>query len=166
MISSFQRNILMGKSQKIRDVFVSHAWRYHDDWNLLTRMLDVYDPRAWRNFSLPWFDPALNPATESGGATLRWSLESQIIPVDVVVLLSSVFAQQGSRKWIDFEIEMAGNHAKPIIALPAWGETAVPPEVAKIADATGKWDAGELLASIDKLIAKAHQDLPRQEANP
>jgi MTH538 TIR-like domain (DUF1863) len=145
----------MPKSQKARDLFISHAWRYHDDWNLLSRMLDAYDTRAWRNFSLPWFDPALNPATESGGATLRWNLESQIIPVDVVVLLDSVFAQQSSRKWIDFEIEMAIKHSKPMVALPPGGETMVSPELTAIVNATGNWDPEQLLASVDKLLASS-----------
>jgi hypothetical protein len=102
---------------------------------------------------LPWYDPALSPATESGGAQLRWNLESQIVPVEVVLLLSSVFAQQGSRKWIDFEIEIAKKHSKPIIAIPLWGETAVLPDIARIADLTGTWDVPKLLELIDELSA-------------
>lgn len=138
---------------RTRDLFISHAWRYHDDWNRLSGMLDAYDPYAWRNFSLPWFDPALNPATDSGGETLRWGLESQIIPVHAMILLSSVFGQQGSRKWIDFEIEMARKHSKPIIALPAWGEASVPSEVAQVAQAVAVWDVEKLLAMVDSVAA-------------
>jgi hypothetical protein len=139
--------------QKTRDLFISHAWRYHDDWNRLSSMLDAYDPYAWRNFSLPWFDPALNPASDSGGEILRWGLESQIIPVHAVILLSSVYTQQGSRKWIDFEIEMARKHSKPIVALPAWGETVVPPHVAGQAHLCAAWEVEPLLALVDGLVA-------------
>ena len=142
---------------RIRDLFISHAWRYHDDWKRLVDLLDAYDPYVWRNFSLPWFDPALNPATDSGAKTLRWSLESQIIPVHAMILLSSVFAQPASRKWIDFEIETAHKHSKPIVALPVWGDTTVPAEVAAIAGWTGVWEIDALLAMVD-LAASASCD--------
>jgi len=157
---------MSGRQQKTRDIFISHAWRYHDDWNRLGSMLDVHDPHAWRNFSLPWFDPALNPATDSGGAFLRWNLESQIIPVHAVVLLSSVFVQQGSRKWIDFEIEMARKHLKPIIALPSWSESGVSPAVKNLADAVGTWDARELLGLVDELSLKVHEHPECAEVPP
>jgi MTH538 TIR-like domain (DUF1863). len=144
---------MFGKARKTRDIFITHAWRYHEDWNRLSSILDSHNHRAWRNFSLPWYDPALSPATESGGAQLRWNLESQIVPVDVVLLLSSVFAQQGSRKWIDFEIEIAKKHSKPIIAIPFWGEITVLPDIARIADLSGTWEVTKLLESIDELSA-------------
>jgi hypothetical protein len=154
--------------QRTRDLFICHAWRYHDDWNRLSGMLDAYDPYAWRNFSLPWFDPALNPATDSGGAILRWGLESQIIPVHAVILLSSVCAQQASRKWIDFEIEMARKHSKPILALPVWGETLVPQHVASQADLCPGWDVERLLALVDGLVTgtRRAQDVTQPAAGP
>jgi hypothetical protein len=142
---------MLGKPQRTVDIFISHAWRYHEDWNRVCTMLDAYHPHAWRNFSLPWFDPALSPATEFGGQQLRWSLESQIIPVHAVILLSSVFAQHGSRKWIDFEIGVARKHAKPIIALPASGQSVVSQEVAETADAIAIWDARNLLDLVDRI---------------
>jgi hypothetical protein len=142
---------MLGTSRKTLDIFISHAWRYHEDWNRFSNMLDAHDSRAWRNFSLPWYDPALNPASEYGGEQLRWNLESQIIPVHAMILLSSVFAQQGSIKWINFEIEIARKHSKPIIALPVGGETSVLPQIAEIADAAGMWDAAGILSLIEQV---------------
>jgi hypothetical protein len=78
-------------------------------------------------------------------------LESQIIPAHAMILLASVFAQQGARKWIDFEIETARKHSKPIIALPATGEAGVPTEITNVADAIGTWDAAKLLGLIDEM---------------
>ena len=149
---------MLSQPKKTLDIFISHAWRYHEDWNRVSSMLDAYNARAWRNFSLPWYDPALNPATESGGAQLRWNLESQIIPVHAMILLCSVFAQQGSRKWVDFEVEMARKHLKPIIALPATGETTIRPEVGEIVDAAGTWDAKKLLDLVDGISVNGRDD--------
>ncbi len=107
--------------------------------------------RAWRNFSLPWYDPALDPRTEKGGQIIRWNLEAQIIPVHAVVLLASVLVEPGTRKWLDHELEMVRKHSKPILALPAWGETTVPDEVKDKADAVIAWDAATLFERMNPL---------------
>src|SRR5205809_3506120 len=137
------------------DLFITHAWRYHEDWNRLTEMIDRYDPRCWRNFSLPWYDPALQPSSESGGKILRDNLETQIIPSHAVILLSSVFEQPASRKWLDYEIEMAHKHRKHIIAVPSWGQSVVPPKVQVFADYVGTWDVKSLLKLVDRCLEKS-----------
>jgi MTH538 TIR-like domain (DUF1863) len=130
------------------DLFLTHAWRYHDDWKRMVDLLNQAGTRQWRNFSLPWFDPALNPWTDDGGRIVRWSLECQIIPSHAVVLLSSVFEQASSRKWVDLEIEMARRHGKPVVAVPAWGHEEVPAEVRAIADDVASWNAATIYESI------------------
>ncbi len=152
------------------DIFITHAWRYHDDWLRLVDLLNATCPplgtrlngearsnrsgpsRTWRNFSLPWYDPALDPRTERGGKAVRWNLESQIIPVQAVVLLASVLSEPGTRKWLDFELDMARKHRKLIIALPPWGETEVPGEVRQAADTIVPWDAEAILAAVDGAV--------------
>jgi hypothetical protein len=132
------------------DIFITHAWRYHRDWKCLVDLLNAHDASRWRNFSLPWYDPALDPRTEKGSKLVRWHLESQIIPVHAVLLLASVLSEPGTRKWLDFELEMARKHRKPIIALPPWGETMVNKEVATRADAVVGWDAPALFAAMHR----------------
>lgn len=133
----------------MHDLFITHAWRYHEDWKRMVELLNTNGLRSWRNFSLPWFDPALNPHTEEGRRVVRWNLETQIIPSKAVILLTSVFQQTGSRKWLDIEIEMARKHRKPIIAVPSWGEHQVPDDVAAVADRVVDWDLAALLDAIE-----------------
>jgi hypothetical protein len=54
------------------DIFITHAWRYHHDWKRAVDLLNAHAPRGWRNFGLPWYDPALDPRTEKGGQLVRW----------------------------------------------------------------------------------------------
>lgn len=128
------------------DIFITHAWRFHHDWKLLVDLLNAHALRAWRNFSLPWYDPALDPRTEKGGKVVRWNLESQIIPAHVVILLASVMSEPGARKWLDFELEMARKHKKHVLALPPWGETDVAQETSALADTIVDWDAKAIFA--------------------
>ena len=127
------------------DLFLTHAWRYHDDWTRMVELLNGQGIRSWRNFSLPWYDPALDPRTEEGGKVVRWGLETQIIPSHAVVLLAGVYQQLGCRKWVELEIEMARRHAKPIIAVPPFGNDTVPADVSELADATAAWDGAAIM---------------------
>ena len=142
------------------DLFITHAWRYHDDWRRLVDLLNAHDVRAWRNFSLPWYDPALDARTEAGGRAVRWHLETQIIPVQAVLLLASVLSEPGTRKWLDFELQVARKNSKPVIAVPAWGESDVDPEVCTQVDSVVGWDAPSLLAA----VAEASQRTPAIQA--
>ena len=89
------------RNSKNYDLFVTHAWRFHEDWTKFTEFMDQIPGILWRNFSLPWHDPAISPNTEAGGRFIRSSLESQIIPVHVVVLLAGVYAIRSARLWVD-----------------------------------------------------------------
>jgi len=93
----------------------------------------------------------MNANTEVGGHFIRNFLESQIIPVHSVVLLSGVYAINSARRWFDMEVEMARKHNKPLLGIPAFGEKTVPDEVSSLCDACCGWDAVQLLATIDQV---------------
>lgn len=136
---------------KCYDIFLTHAWRFHDDWTKFSELLDKTPGVTWRNFSLPWHDPAMNANTDVGGRFIRDFLETQIIPVHAVVLLSGVHSIVSARRWFDMEVEMARKHNKPLIGVPAIGETSVPDEVANLCDASCEWAAMQLLTTIDQV---------------
>jgi hypothetical protein len=133
------------------DLFITHAWRYHEDWVRLSELLDAEPGLSWRNFSVPWHDPAMDPNTEVGGRFVRDWLETQIMPVVGVIMLASVFERGSAKRWISLEIEVARRHNKPIVALPAHGHTKVAPEVEALADAAAPWDARAIIATVDRL---------------
>lgn len=146
--------------QKTRsyDIFMTHAWRFHDDWTRFSELMDKMPGLAWRNFSLPWHDPAMDPNTEVGGRFIRRFLESQIIPVHVVILLAGVFEINSARRWVDLEVEMARRHNKPIIGVPAIGKDAVPEQISTLCDTTCVWDGARLVATIDEVRALPKYD--------
>ena len=133
------------------DIFLTHAWRFHDDWTKFSELMDRTPGINWRNFSLPWHDPAMNANTDVGGRFIRDFLESQIIPVHGVVLLTGVYAINSARRWFDMEVEMARKHNKPLIGIPAFGEKSVPGEVGNLCDVCCEWDARQLLTTIDQV---------------
>jgi hypothetical protein len=136
---------------KIYDIFISHAWRYHEDWMLLSKLFDAEKRIRWRNFSVPWYDPALDPNTELGARAIRTWLEGQIRPIYGFVLLDSVYAVKSARKWLDLEVELARGLAKPVIALPAHGQTTVSQDAAARADESGSWDIAALIEAFERI---------------
>ena len=111
-------------------------------------LLNAHGVRSWRNFSLPWYDPALDPRTPEGGKIVRWNLETQIIPVHAVLFLAGVWTEPGTHKWLEFELEMARKHNKRVLAVPAWGETEVAEEIRGRVDAVVGWDAHAIFQAV------------------
>ena len=110
-------------TERMYDLFITHAWRYHDDWTRVGEMFDKYLGDGWRNFSVPWYDPALDPNTDVGKRLVyRW-LEQQIMPTCGVILLSSVYENKSAQKWVMLEVELARKYEKRIIGLPTFGMT-------------------------------------------
>jgi antiphage defense system Thoeris ThsB-like protein len=133
------------------DIFITHAWRYHDDWIQLSSLFDAEKSIKWRNFSVPWYDPALDPNTELGARTIRSWIDGQIRPVVGTVLLDGVYAVKSTRKWLELEVELSRTHAKPVVALPAHGTTTISSEAKALADAVVEWDALQIVKVLQDL---------------
>jgi hypothetical protein len=131
------------------DIFITHAWRYHEDWSRLAEMLDSLPDLKWRNFSLPWHDPAMEANSEVGGKFIRDFLETQIIPACGVLFLSGVYAIKSARRWLDLELEMARKHNKPVIGIPPIGEAEVPSELKALCDGCATWNAKAVISALD-----------------
>jgi hypothetical protein len=136
------------------DLFITHAWRYHEDWIRISELLDAESGLSWRNFSVPWHDPAMDPNTEVGGRFVRDWLETQIIPVNGVILLASVYERGSAKRWVSLELEFARHHGKPVVAVPAHGSTALSDEVARLADAVAPWEARTIIATFKELVPR------------
>ncbi len=132
------------------DIFISHAWRYHDDWINFSKLLDSDNEQKWRNFSLPWHDPAINLNSELGSKFIRENLENQIIPVDCVVVLSSVYSIQSARKWVDMELFFAKKHKKLIIGAPNFSDNNFSHEMLNFCHATCDLNVVSLKNEINK----------------
>lgn len=136
-------------TKKTLDVFITHAWYFHDDWNNLSKLLNESLGSKWRNFSVPWHDPAMVPHTETGKQFIMNYLESQIIPADVVVLLYGVFAKSKPfRKWFEIELELAKKHGKPTIGVPAAVGGKLEDIPKDLVDCRVRWDAREIVDTL------------------
>jgi len=99
------------------DVFISHAWRRHEPWLQVVDLLDSINDLTWRNFSVPWHDPALHPSRPMEYELIRNTYETQIIPVDLTIVLFDLYSQKSNIRWLDLTLEYSMSYKKPIVGM-------------------------------------------------
>ncbi len=126
-------------------LFVSHAWRYHDSYDRMVRLLDIAPYFTWRNFSVPQHDPAI----ANNDARLKAALDNQIRPVQVVLALSGLYVANSG--WIQYEINRAVSWNKPIVGVRPWGNERMPEAVTKAASRIVGWNTSSVVEAVRDL---------------
>lgn len=128
------------------DIFVSHAWRYNDDYYRLMGLLNTALYFQYRNYSVPTHDPLVAAGLIVGNQRLFNMLDAQIRPVQCVLVIAGMYAAH--RYWMDKEIGIAQSYAKPIIGIIPWGAQRIPDAVAAAAHEMVGWNTGSIVDAI------------------
>ncbi len=129
-------------------VFISHAWRYHDDYERLENLLNNANLFSWRNCSVPKTDAFDKGLTNQ---QLLRALDEQIRISNVVVMLSGMYAAHSD--WMQTEINIAARYGKPIVGVLPWGSDRVPIAVQQSASEIVKWNTQSIVDAIRKVVA-------------
>ncbi|MCL6611029.1 MAG: TIR domain-containing protein [Peptococcaceae bacterium] len=131
---------------KTYDLFISHAWRYDDDYYRLEKFLKDAPLFKWRNYSVPKHDPALDPNKPTDRNKLLEALRQQIRPVNCVIILSGMYVAYSD--WIQSEINIAQEYKKPIIGVRPWGQERIPTAVSSVAKTVVGWNTSSIISAI------------------
>ena len=99
------------------DIFISHSWREHEEWLAIVSTLDDMEDITWRNFSVPWHDPALHPSRDPDYGIIEKTYETQISPCDIIILIIDLFKSKGSARWAEKAVEFSKKYQKPIYGI-------------------------------------------------
>lgn len=127
---------------KIYDVFISHAWRYNNQYYNLENLLKGYNYFKFRNYSVPEHDPLDFNTTSQ----LRNQLEEQVRQSSVVLLIGGMYVK--TRPWIKEEIKFAKKYNKPIVVVRPWGAERMPTEAEINATKIVGWNASSIVTAI------------------
>ena len=133
---------------KTYDIFISHAWRYNEDYYRLIHLLEKAPNFNFRNYSVPEHDPVLDPDDENDRKELLAALDRQIRPVNCVLIISGMYVAYSY--WIQKEIDIAVSYSKPIVGLIPRGAQKIPKAVQDVAKEMVGWTTDSIVAAIRK----------------
>lgn len=125
-------------------LFISHAWRYHEDYVKIKNMLDNASLFSYSDYSVP--QPKGYDTMSS--AALTAEIQGQINPSSVVLVLGGLYVSYSS--WIQYEIDYAKAKAKSIIGVTPRGATRTPKAVADAANIIVGWNTNSIVDAIRK----------------
>jgi len=134
---------------KTYNLFISHSWRYGDQYDRLCNLLRARRYFAFRDYSVPKDDPIHNA---SNAAQLRRAIRDHMMPCHVVLIMAGVYATYS--KWINTEIDLAQKgfqHPKPIIAIRPRGNEVISRPVREAADKIVNWNTESIVRAIREL---------------
>ena len=130
------------------NIFISHAWKYGNEYNRLINLLDSATNFNYYNYSAPKEKPLHNlDATDVTSAyQIKTAIERKIQPCSCVLIISGMYTNY--RHWMQREISIAKQMGKPIIAIKPYGAQVIPVEVSRVADKVVNWDTNSIIAAI------------------
>ena len=127
-------------------LFVSHSWRYSNQYDSLVRLLKNRKYFAFRDYSVPADDPIHHANNDT---QLRQAIRVQMSSCHCVLILAGVYATYS--KWINIEIDLAKQgfaKAKPIIAIRPRGNNRMSQTVREAADSIVRWNTKSIVEAI------------------
>lgn len=131
------------------NVFISHAWKYSEHYNKVVEWLNEAQSEGlltWKNYSVPFHDPLIDPSAPVGNRKLKELLCKQISPASKVLILSGMYATYSD--WIEYEIRTATNYGKYIIGIKPWGQERIPSLVENTANIMVGWNKTSVINAI------------------
>jgi len=119
------------------NIFISHTGRKEEEYSRFEEKLISAHDFEFYNYSTPKDD-----------RTTYESLEKQINPVGVVIILSGLYNKY--KNIIQRQIDIAVKMNKPIISIRPFGMENVPPELEKIAEDVVGWNAPCIVDALEE----------------
>lgn len=130
----------MSQANPIR-VFVTHAWKAHDDYLRVFEYLESARNFFYRNYSTPDKPPSPDREAE------REDLRRQIAPVEAVIALSSLYDLH--RDLFTFQLLYAQASNKAVVLMKHFGsQVELPKAIVELSNEVVDWDERALVDAI------------------
>jgi len=123
-------------------LFISHAWRYNQDYNRLVQFLRDAPCFEFHNLSVPSHAGIDADDTDE----LKKLLRNQMRPADAFLVIGGMYAAHSN--WIDFEINFSKYIGRPIIGIYPWGSERMPRVIQDAADVIVGWSTKSIVEAI------------------
>jgi len=123
-------------------IFISHAWKYDDDYRRLENLLNSAPNFKYSNHSVPKADPLhVNNDRE-----LENDLRNQISGTHIVLIIAGIYVNYS--KWIQKEIDIANAMNKPMIGIQPFRSERTPMQVQTAVRELVGWNTSSIVDAI------------------
>ena len=131
-------------------LFISHAWKYGNDYNNLITLLNAAPYFLYRNYSAPEEKPLFPEGTPLTNGKIASKITDKISPTQIVIVISGMYGADSD--WMGYEINEEGRLGKPVLGIYPWGQTRAPQRVLDAADEMVRWNTDSIVGAIRRLV--------------
>lgn len=131
-------------------IFISHAWKYGDNYNRLVKLLDNAPNFSYINYSAPKEKPLFEEGTPLTSKKIADAITNKIKNTQVTLVISGMYVNY--KDWIKYEIDESKRLGKPIIAISPWGAQRMPTYVSENATTIVGWNTSSIVSAIRDLV--------------
>ena len=131
-------------------LFISHAWKYGQDYNRLINLLNNAKYFSYYNYSAPAEKPLFPAGTPMTNSQIRNLISNKIRPAQVTLVLSGMYGAYSD--WMKYEVDESIRMGKTIIGIYPWGQTYAPTYITQNATVMVRWQTDSIVSAIRSLV--------------
>lgn len=131
-------------------LFISHAWKYGDDYNRLINLLNNAKNFSYFNYSAPAEKPLFPAGTPKTNSEIGKLISNKIRPSQITIVISGMYGAYSD--WMQYEIDESVRMGKPILGIYPWGQSKAPTYVTSNADKMVNWNTDSIVSAIRELV--------------
>lgn len=131
-------------------LFISHAWKYGEDYKRLTGLLDNARYFSYYNYSSPQEKPLFPSGTPMTNSQIRNLISNKIRPSQITLVISGMYGTYSD--WMKYEVDESIRMGKPIIGIYPWGQTYAPTYITQNATVMVRWQTDSIVSAIRSLV--------------
>ena len=131
-------------------IFISHAWKYGDDYIRLVNLLDAAPYFHYFNYSAPEQKPLFPSGTPYTSSDIARKITDKIRPAQITLVISGMYAAYSD--WMQYEIDESLRMSMPVIGIMPRGQERVPLYVRDRVDDLVGWNTSSIVSAIRRYV--------------
>lgn len=131
-------------------IFISHAWKYGEEYMRLVQLLDQAPNFSYYNYSAPKERPLELTSEWASKSEIQRAISNKIGKSQIELVLGGMYADY--HDWMQYEVDEAKRMGKPILLIKPWGQTMIPRYLQDVADDMVGWNTDSIVSAIRRLV--------------
>jgi len=133
-------------------LFISHAWKYGDDYDRLIKLLDNAKNFSYYNYSAPKEKPLFPEGTPLNNKKIADKITDKISPSQITIVISGMYVAY--KDWMQYEIDESKRMGKPILGINPFKQSQgpTPKYVSENANMMVNWSTDSIVSAIRSLL--------------